>query len=489
LRVAALAKDYGKSGLQVIRVITGDNELTALDFQKHYRMPVVHLMDSNVAFEGKYNRKGWEPFLMLVDNEGNSIYRCVNLIDRDRKLQRLLKKLKGESFPAATKNVDGIRYMNSTLQRSGEIEESLQSERFTSIAAGLDGKIYTVFTSLKNGNSDIIMRIYDSNSLSEDISIAATDADEYDGTVLLDNKNQVWICWTSNAVDNKYQIHLTSLNGVRDGQKSLIVSKSNEDAMHGRMEADDSGSIWITYYIWHNMGPYSRDKEVYLRKYSNGTLSEEIHVSPTDVPVYEDHTDPSISILNGQVFVSWSWDFHQPEGYTKDAREPTIFVRTVNQDFELGKSFNISGLRIDAAPILSSANNNNIWCAWDSLGRSQKDRVYRKNLYVRPLNAGNAIGREFAVVQNLVNVCSPCFAFDGEGNGVLTWSQSEDGKNWSLWKAEYDSDNDCWKQPVMIISEGNPRFGSCVYDTKGKLWIAYSVHTDKGRKVEMKQVD
>ena len=139
--------------------------------------------------------------------------------------------------------------------------------------------------------------------------------------------------------------------------------------------------------------------------------------------------------------------------------------------------------------MLSSAYNNNLWCAWDSLGRSPKERAYRKNLYVRPMNAHNAIGKEFAVVRDVVNVCSPCFAFNSGRNGVFTFSQSENGKDWSLWKAEYDSDGNCWKESVMVISEGNPRFGSCVYDTQGRLWIAYSVRTDKGREVVVKQVD
>jgi hypothetical protein len=280
-----------------------------------------------------------------------------------------------------------------------------------------------------------------------------------------------------------------SLKDIRAGRESIIVSKSEDDAMHGRMTADDSGALWITYYQWHNLGQNSRDKEIYLRKYSNGAISKEIHISPTDVSSYEDHTDPSISILNGQVVVSWSWDFHRPEGYTKAAKDPTIFARTVNRDLALGKIFHISGHKIDAAPVLSSAYNNNLWCAWDSLGRSRDERVYSKTLYVRPLDGNHSAGREFAVAEDLVNVCSPCFAFDGAGNGALTFSQSENGKQWSLWKAEYDSDNGCWKEPAMVISEGDPRFGSCVYDTKGKLWIAYSVRTDKGREVAVKQVD
>ena len=124
----------------------------------------------------KYNNAYW-PFLMLVDAEGNVIHQCNNLIEREGKLLRKLKKLKSDSLPAATKTADGICYMNSTLQRSGEIEKLLKNERFTSIAAGDNGKIYTVFTSLMNGNSDIMMRIYDGTSSSKDICVAATDAD------------------------------------------------------------------------------------------------------------------------------------------------------------------------------------------------------------------------------------------------------------------------------------------------------------------------
>jgi hypothetical protein len=472
----------------VIRVISGDNELSALDFQKHYRMPIVHLMDSDRAFERKYNKRGW-PFLLLVDSEGQVVYRCNNMIERDRELMRLLRKLKDASYPAATRTADGVHYMSSTLQRSGEVEKQLRNDRFASIAAGRDEKIYAVFTSLRNGNSDIVMRIFNGTSFGKDISIAATDADEYDGTVLVDVKDRVWVCWTSNAVDKKYQIHLTSLKDIRESRESINVSKSKEDAMHGRMTADDSGNLWITYYQWHNMGKNSRDKEVYLKKYSNGTFSKEIRISPTDVPSYEDHTDPSISVMNQQVVVCWSWDFHRPRGYTQDAKEPTIFARTINQDLTLGEPFHISGHRIDTAPMLSSAYNNNLWCVWDSLGRSQNERVYRKTLYVQSLDSRDAIGKEFAVAQDLVNVCSPCFAFDSSRKGVLTWSQSKNGKDWSLWKAEFDSDNGCWKEPAVMISEGNPRFGSCAYDTQGRLWIAYSVRTNKGREVTVRQWD
>lgn len=472
--------------MQVIRVISGDNELSALDFQKHYRMPIVHLMDPDRAFEKKHNRDGW-PFLLLADSEGQIIYKCNNLVDRDKELNNLFKKIEEKSFAAETMTADGVSYMKATFQRNGENKEKLKNERFTSIAAGSDGEIYTVFTSVKNGNSDIIMRISGTNSPDRDIPIAATDADEYDGTVMVDNRSRVWVCWTSNAIDNIYQIHLTCLKDLEDGKKSILVSKSEEDSMHGRMTADDSGNIWITYYRWLKMGQNSRDKEIYLRKFSDGTFSDEIHISPSDVPEYEDHTDPSITMLDNQVIVSWSWDFHRPKGYTQDAREPTIFARTVKQDLSPGKLFLVSGNKIDSAPVMSKVHDKKLWCAWDSLGYNRKSRANRKDLYMRQLNAANSIDRIITIAENLVNVCSPCFAFGQNDKGVLTWSQTENGKDWSLWKSQYDAAKNSWTQPTPAISEGNPRFGSCVYDTQGRLWIAYSAQTDKGREIIVKK--
>jgi hypothetical protein len=474
--------------LQVIRVISGDNELAALDFQKHYRMPIVYLMDSDRAFERKHNRDGW-PFLMLADPNGQIVYKCNNLVDRDKELMKRLQKFEKESFSVKTKTADGIFYITSTLQRSGEDEQPLQNDRFTSITAGNDGKIYAVFTSVKNGNSDIVLRIHNGELPDEDIPVAATDADEYDGTVLIDNNNRIWICWTSNTVDNTYQIHLTSLNDVTASKKSIVVSNSEEDCMHGRMTADDSGNLWITYYRWHKMGTISRDKEVYLRKYSNGALSEEIHISPEDVPEYEDHTDPSVSILNQHVVVTWSWDFHKPKGYTQNAQEPTIFARTINQDLELGNSFHLSGKNIDAAPVLSKPCQDSLWCAWDSLGRSQDNRGYNKTLYVCELIDSGKKAQEIPIAKGLVNICSPCFAFYENQKGALTWSQTQNGKDWLLWKSEYDSQNHNWHKPVLVTSEGNPRFVSCVYDSQGQLWIAYSVQTEKGREINIKKLD
>ena len=48
-----LAGEYAGKGLVCLRTVAGDNELAALDFQNHFRLPMAHLMDPDRAFESK----------------------------------------------------------------------------------------------------------------------------------------------------------------------------------------------------------------------------------------------------------------------------------------------------------------------------------------------------------------------------------------------------------------------------------------------------
>jgi hypothetical protein len=261
-----------------------------------------------------------------------------------------------------------------------------------------------------------------------------------------------------------------------------LISQSKEDAMHGRMAADARNTIWITYYKWEKMNNISRDKEVYVRRYANGIVSGEIHVSPEDVPTYEDHTDPAIAIFNKQPAVVWSWDFHKPKGYTLDAASPTIFARLVDTDAAAQKAFPVSAKSIDSTPVLGVCGGS-MWCAWDSLGRS------KKSLCVREITTSSTSGMTAAIAENCVNVCSPCFASYKNTKSVLTWSQTKNGKDWSLWKTDYDGSQKKWGVPSLIVSEGNPRFASCAYDPQGRLWLAYSAQTENGMQVIVKPDD
>ncbi|KKM02899.1 hypothetical protein LCGC14_1779800, partial [marine sediment metagenome] len=284
--------------------------------------------------------------------------------------------------------------------------------------------------------------------------------------------------WVSNAKGNKYDVFISPLTQLGNSAP-IQLTHSDDDAMHPRMTCDEKGRIWITYYKWHKRGLVSRDKEVYLRRLENGKLSQEIQISPTDVPWYEDHTEPAISTYGSGAVIAWSWDFHPPnKGYSNQGQTPTIFMRAISSNLNLGNISRVSEKKIEVTPSLITGKNKQVWFAWDSLDRNQ-----RKSLCV-----GNPdIGRNYPVdeIRSLdkpvMNVCSPCFAKGPNGELSLLWSETENGSKWVLKRADLDVENN-WSTATIKTSD-NPRFCSAAYDSRANVWVAYSAMTKKGREI------
>lgn len=481
-----IATKYAPRGLQTIRTVAGDNELAALDFQKHYGLGFAQLLDTNRSFEKRYNPDGWT-FLMLADREGKIIYKVNSPHEKEwRQLRTNLNNMLSDPISKKTIVRDGIAYMPATLQRTGEIEKQHICDRFPSVACAPDGKVYVVFTTNRNGSHDVFVRVFDERKWSDDMPVAATAADEYDGTVLVDKQGHIWVCWTSNARGKNYDIFVISFTNPSQPGTPVKLTHSDDDAMHARMVCDQKGRIWVTYYKWHKMGRYSRDKEVYLRRLENGKWSGEVQISPTDVPQHEDHAEPAISTYGNGVIVAWSWDFHPPnKGYSKEAKAPTIFMRAVSGNMSLGKISSVSGKNIDVTPAVAVSDNRQIWCAWDSLGRDQRKRLCVGNPRI---GRDNPINKIRSLNEPVANLCSPCFAIGPTGRLTLLWSETKDGSNWALKRADLDADESSRSNAGTIESEGNPRFCSAAYDSQGHLWVAYSARIKQGREIVVKNL-
>jgi len=183
------------------------------------------------------------------------------------------------------------------------------------MAAGADGRVFLVFTSTRDDTSNVYLRAWDGATWSCDRLLAPAQADAYGATVIVSPQNQAWFSWTGKAGSDRYNIFVTSLARLEANEDPIQVTQSNDDAMYARLAADGNGDLWIAYYRWQkNNKGISRDKEVFARRFRNGTLSKEVQISPTDVPSYEDHTDPAVALVGGRAMICWSWDFHQPKG-------------------------------------------------------------------------------------------------------------------------------------------------------------------------------
>ena len=365
------------------------------------------------------------------------------------------------------------------------------------MACADDGSLYVVFSSNRGGTQDIYCRVCRNGVWSPDTPIVSGPGDEYEAVIALDGKSIPWICWSGNGnampQETRYNIFAARIQDISaplDYSQVHKVTESDDDAMHCRMVFDRNGKLWITYYKWHSTRGVSRDKEIYLRCYDGNKWSEEVQVSPGDVPNYEDHTDPCITSLGDTVAIAWSWDFHRPEGYTRDAREPTIFINLVGTDMKPSRPRDVSGNHIDISPTMSADSESRLWCAWDSLKPSSTRKAYRKSLYIRLMEPG---GKETPVMRPLsdqvVNICTPCFARAPSGALALVWAENKNGDRWLLFRSVLSPGSSLrWSMPEPVVTEGNPRFPSAVYDIHGTLWISYSVDCAKGREIRVVSV-
>jgi hypothetical protein len=428
---------------------------------------------------------------MLADRGGKVLFGTTSLLEREvPKINPLLTELFREPIESRAVKPEGTIYMPATLQRSGESERPKKCDRFPSLACGTDGRVCVVFTTNRNGNSDVFLRVFDGTKWADDRPVAATEADEYDGTVLISHDGEIWLSWTSNSAEGNYNISAARLSDPSAPIKSEQITHANDDAMHARMAHGKDGNLWITYYKWHKMGRYSRDKEVYARRYDGREWSQEIRVSPTDVPTYEDHSDPAIAAFRHGAMVAWSWDYHRPRGYPQTASEPTVFVRSIGNDLRLDRPQVVSGHYIDTTPTTAVDGSGQVWCAWDHLGRNPVSGAYRKELHVRRFDpaSGSSSSTPHQQSAGLYNLCTPCFAVSPEGMVTLVWAETKDGEQWSLRKADFNPNEAGWPESETLVSEANPRFPSAAYDSKGNLWIAYSAETVAGREIRIKKL-
>ena len=481
----AVAEQYGPRGLGVIRSVSGDNELASLEFQRHYRLPFVQLLDPSREFEKRYNRNGWT-FLMLADAEGHVVYRLNGPREADwQALRERLDKMLPENGEGQRLSRDGVSYLPATLERSGETDRLIQRDRFPSLACDSDGRLYLVFTTNRNGNSDVFLRVYDGEQWQADRPVAATEADEFDGAVTVDKGNRVWVSWTSNADGAKYNIFVAASADVSKPLEHKRITNSEDDAMHARLAASADGRIWVVYYKWHKMGGRSRDKEVYVRCFDGADWSSEAQVSPADVPIYEDHTDPFVAANGDAAVIGWSWDYHRPQGYTKVPREPSIFCREVGADSKLGPVRAVSGANIDTMPAVAVCSDGRLWCAWESVTWDRVAGANRKMICAASLDKEQEDrprpGKNVSGLQR--NVCTPSLAVSPSGVVTLVWAQADVAGRWTLNRAEYESADERWSRPVKVLSEGGPRFPTACYAPNGDLWIACSVASEEGRSI------
>lgn len=475
-----LEHKYADKPVHFFHVLVGENSVQAVDFKKHYRSEAGYLLDTNYKVAKSYEAMSW-PMYVIVDAEGNLAGRWQSLTKKkDRAaivdaLEGALKGAKGGPPKGAFCTAD-----TCVAPSAADAQETQPTLR-----ADAAGRVHLVYVRERGATGELYHRIHDAGKWSEPQRITKTAADHYAPALCDDRQGGLWLVWCSNeAASGKYDVWAQHFDGQK-WSSAQAVTTCDDDAAHPRAAVDSAGRLWVTYYRWIPWSTgLSRDREVFVRRYDGTNWTDEIQLSPKDVPIHEDHTDPSIvADGRGNVWVAWVWDTHPQRNWPYPATfGQTMFARSIDARGELGP-LEMVAVR---APSAKAAMQNPSWvfapelvCRDDqpwflAAGHTLGDGgagtehaayvTYRKGAGEYP--APRRLGGDFTLV------CTPRFVEDRGGHLAALWS-APTGDHHVVKLARLGDDGQwgdeqtAWTEPGAEL-----RFPVGAFDAKGTLVLA-----------------
>jgi hypothetical protein len=342
------------------------------------------------------------------------------------------------------------------------------------------------------GERKVMLRVLGDGTGKEEILVSGGLKDPYYAVLAVDRRDTIWMFFTALAESGNYDVfarHYSNEGGLSD---PVNLTESGDDAMHPDAAVDGSGNVWVTYYRWQKMGFHSRDKEIFARFFDGEAWSEEMRLSPRDLPDYEDHTDPSIAPApDGGVCVAWSWDMHplQDDRYRRyrryqtrfRAEAPTIFGCGASADSGEGDLYFFGEASIDNAPELHAAAGGTLWCAFNALEPGYTKSLYASSCAPQTFDRGE----QYAVERGVLDLCTPRF-IEAKGELAMVWSSQDFEGAWSLKKSVYE--NGKWSGPEIIEERGDPRFPAAACAKDGTPWLAFTEETGRGRRIILRKL-
>lgn len=434
-----------------------------LDYQKHYKSKFPHLIDPVRGFEKKHNRNGW-PFYMIADEKGTVVYRSTTIIKDDERMILAILDAVAPGKPMKRIEYKGVSYPKKIVEKN-EVENKSEVV-YPYGVRDEEGNLFVCSVENPSGENRFCMK-------SGDRVVAVSEGlkDAYYGVIVPDGKGGVWSFFSALSDLDHYDIFARYCHEKEGMSDPVNLTESQDDAMHPDAAMDSDGNIWVTYYRWHFMGYHSRDKEIYARCFDGKEWSEEIRVSPEDLPVYEDHTDPSIAPHpEGGVVVAWSWDMHQmkDEKYRRyqtmyHAESPTIFGRRITAEGGAGDLMLLGSVAIDSKPELHLAFDSNLWCAWNSL--KYANQSYAKSLHVSYCEPGEKdMTEQFTLEKGAQDISNPRF-LEQDGRLRLAWCSQDQEGEWTLKCSTLNKG--AWSWPITLGRIKDPRGVAVHLDEKG----------------------
>lgn len=486
--MAEWERRYADKPVHFFHVLCGENPVQALDYKKHYRLDAPHLLDTTYAVSNSYKAGSW-PTSVLVDAEGNLAGRWPGAL-LDEKNRPAMAKTLDDVLTRAKGGPPKGAYCSGTTCFVRSAQHTFEQQ--PTLTADGHGRLHLVFVRDTGGSGDLFHQVYDGKQWSEPARITRSAADDYSPFVCRDGPDApdaVRLVWCSNrAASGKYDVWTRRFDGATWSAPEA-VTQTDDDAAHPRATVDARGNFWVTYYRWIRWANgQSRDREIFVRYHDGTKWSDELQLSPTDVPAYEDHADPSVAAdAGGNVWVAWAWDTH-PEAESWPFA-PTFGSTIFARQLRAGQPPSRLQMVAMRAQSIQAAMNNPTWAFLPEVycRGDQPWFVFESHSPESPNHACTVTRYEpdqgFPAPErlglNATFVCTTRLVEDRTGRLVALWSAPA-GEHFAVHLAILDRTGQ-WgdEKTVWADPKADVRFPTAAFDADNRLWVA-AVQTTLG---------
>ncbi|MBN1470264.1 MAG: hypothetical protein JW925_00660 [Syntrophaceae bacterium] len=261
-------------------------------------------------------------------------------------------------------------------------------------------------------------------------------------SVAMDDNGNAVISW--NQFDGNHGRIFKSeyRNGVWHHPASLAdnISPDGQDAWFPRVAMDNRGNAIIVWYQNDNTS-----HKIFKSEYRNGVwhhpTSLADNINPNGLFAYY----PKVAMdNNGNAIIVWeqyngeNYQIFKSEYRNGDWHHPANLSDYISLDGQSAGS-----------PQVAMNNNGNAIINWHQFNDIDfKDHIfkseYRSGAWTYPAS----------LTDYTQNASSPLVVMDNKGNAIISWSQSDDTRNYYIFKSEYR--NGVWKHPLDLSDSINP---------------------------------
>lgn len=267
---------------------------------------------NNEIFYKIYDGSVWSSETQLTNDPDRDISPCV-IEANDGKIWVAWNTYRSSlDYDIYYKVFDGISWSSDT-----QLVTELQDDNNPSITQTADGKIWTVWSSVRTGNPEIFYKIFDGFAWSSDMQLTVdSNCDDENPCITQAMDGKVWVVWskTAQATGKWGDIYYMTFDGSSWSDAVQLTSNLQNDT-HPAIMQSINGRVWVT---WDSDRDGLNNENIYYKIFDGTSWTPDTRLTnamePDKTPSITQGLDASIWIVWASQRVQEQFDLYYRKG-------------------------------------------------------------------------------------------------------------------------------------------------------------------------------